>query len=107
MVRNNQGNPWWLRILENQGFAIVFGLWVLWIGTDLTRCHRDYLAQTASSVHQLTVFTQRVDNEHAKFEMQLVELRRDQQQTASAIIEVLRELKNVPLPPPATDGGGA
>jgi len=107
MVRNGDNNPWWMRILEKQGFAILFGLWVLWIGTDLTQAHKDYLAQTSSSVHQLTVFTQRVDAQHSKFELQLAELRSDQQRTAATIIEVLHELKNAPTPSTTSSGGGS
>lgn len=107
MVRNGENAPWWLRILERQGFAILFGLWVLWIGTDLTTAHKDYLSQTSTSVQQLTVFTSRVDAQHAKFELQLAELRSDQQRTSASIIEVLHELKNAPSPLAANGGGGS
>ena len=105
MVRGESGNPWWMRILENQGFAILFGLWVLWIGTDLVKAHKDYLNRTADQVSELGVFTKRVDAEHAKFELQLAELRSDQQRTASAIIEVLHELKNDQVAPSPTSSG--
>lgn len=106
MTRNENDNPWWMRILEKQGFAILFGLWVLWIGTDLTQAHKDYLAQTSASVQQLTVFTSRVDAQHAKFELALAELRGDQQRTAATIIEVLYELKNAPTPTANNGVGG-
>ena len=91
-MANINDAPWWQRILEKQGFAILFGIWAMWVGMDLAAAHKQYLLDTTDGLKSLGVFAQRTDEKHNRFDLQLAELRVDQQRTSQAIIDVLREL---------------
>jgi len=101
-----ENSPWYQRILEKQGFAILFGCWALWVGTDLAAAHKQYLIDTANGLTFLNGFAQRTDEKHSRFDLQLAALRTDQQRTSQAIIDVLRELaKNDDTPLGDTTSG--
>lgn len=68
--------PWWLRILENQGFTTLFACVVLFGGWRLFEAHMDYLRLQTRQMDQQTQILREIANSSMRQEETLEKLKR-------------------------------